>query len=272
MLFTQAKIEEELNTATLDSLPKSLILCGEYGCGRHLLLNRISEKLGVQAKNISGLLKHEYISELYSNPIPEILYIECDDISEKTQNAILKLLEEPPKMAFICILVEDTRKLLGTIVNRCIKWQISPYTRDELSNFTDNEEVLNYARTPGQVLKYSKLDLSGLSELCDKILSCIAKATVPNALSLSSKIEWTNEDTDKYPYKLFVRCLLNSAFKFFVLDDRYFLAYTLAKELCFDMEIPNIDKKKLFENFLVKLKLAVQGEQRSENRGAEVAN
>ena len=118
-----------------------------------------------------------------------IIYLP-EKMNAEAANKLLKLLEEPPETSFICLIAEDEYKLLPTIRNRCVKWQFKRYTREQLETITSNEHVLKYARTPGQIEKYSKSKVDGIEELCEKMFTVIHSAIVPNALSISSKIAW----------------------------------------------------------------------------------
>ena len=168
MVMFQSELTEKLNSTTLDSLPKSLILCGEEGCGRHSFASDIAEKFNLEVENITEKLSFEYIIDIALRTTPFLYIIDCDYITQRDQNAILKLLEEPPKMAFICLIAEDEYKLLPTIRNRCIKWQFYRYTKEQLKTFTTNETVLKYARTPGQIKSYSSFSSNGSPQFGQK--------------------------------------------------------------------------------------------------------
>lgn len=67
-----------------------------------------------------------------------------DKIPPRTQNALLKLLEEPPQGVYFFILCEDEKKLLPTIRSRCEVFNLNPFTHNELTEllkdmgFTEN--------------------------------------------------------------------------------------------------------------------------------------
>ena len=222
------------------------------------MLKELSEKLNIEIENITGKLTPSDIIDIQIDPLQKIFFIECDAIAEREQNSILKVLEEPPKNAFICLLTDSLDKLLVTIVNRCIVWKFRPYTKDELREFTDSDLVLKFARTPGQALKYSSYRLEGIEELCNKIFTAIKKAVVPNALSISNKLAWKASEEDKYDPDLFVNCLYNAAHEMCIKDDRYFDAYILTSQLARDFRILHVDKRRLFEGYLSELKMVIE--------------
>lgn len=260
----QTEIENKLSNTTFKSLPKSLILCGEEGCGRHLLVKEIAEKFNLETVNITDKLDFENISKFQMCTDTRLYYIDCDRITTKAQNAVLKFLEETPETAVICLIVENRNKLLPTIKNRCETWVFRRYTKEELREFTADDSILEYATTPGQVISFTGTNLSGLKELCEKIFKVIHTATVPNALSISNKIAWKSEP-EKYNIKLFYKCLYRTAFELAILDQRYYNAYIETKKLLSNSDILNIDQKKLFEDYLVSLKEVQEAVMKSED-------
>ncbi len=62
-----------------------------------------------------------------------------DKIPPRTQNALLKLLEEPPASVYFFILCEDEKKLLPTIRSRCEVHTLNPFTFSELIRLLESE-------------------------------------------------------------------------------------------------------------------------------------
>ena len=59
------------------------------------------------------------------------IYILEQDMGEPSQNALLKILEEPPEYGAFLILAANAEKLLATIRSRCAELSLSPLTAEE---------------------------------------------------------------------------------------------------------------------------------------------
>ena len=70
-----------------------------------------------------------------------------DKIPPRTQNALLKLLEEPPSGVYFFILCEDENKLLSTIRSRCETFTLTPFTASEIISFLQKEGYTENLKT-----------------------------------------------------------------------------------------------------------------------------
>ena len=61
-----------------------------------------------------------------------IYLIDLNDFTEKQQNQFLKLIEEPSVNVYIALIAESEIGILDTILNRCIKYRLEPYTKAQL--------------------------------------------------------------------------------------------------------------------------------------------
>lgn len=59
------------------------------------------------------------------------IYILDQDMGEPSQNALLKILEEPPDYGVFLILTANAEKMLATIRSRCAELKLSPLTPEE---------------------------------------------------------------------------------------------------------------------------------------------
>lgn len=79
-------------------------------------IKRASGNLGIS--DIRRLQKQLYFMPLKS-PAKIIVLQHADTLTIEAQNALLKILEEPPTNTFIFLLVQTTESLLPTILSRC---------------------------------------------------------------------------------------------------------------------------------------------------------
>lgn len=252
----QQHIIEYIQRKKRDTFPRSLILLGPDGCGKHSVVNMIGEKFQLPVVDISEQLSFEFILQLQERPEPSIYILEADKLTIKNQNMILKFIEEPLKNAFIIVIAETANQLLETVYNRCQKLTFLPYTEEELKQFTDNELVLTIAETPGQIQTMLDNDFEGMLLLAGKMVNKLAEANIANVLTISDKFAYKKEK-DKFDLKVFARIWI------YILktkienepncSPKYFDYYCLVKEWNVKRKAPTISQKFLLENYLVKL-------------------
>ncbi len=59
----------------------------------------------------------------------------ADNMNKNAQNALLKLLEEPPSFVSFILCAESRNKLLDTILSRCVCLKVYPVSADEASDY-----------------------------------------------------------------------------------------------------------------------------------------
>ena len=253
MMIGQSLLLNKLNNLTLDTMPRSLILFGEEGCGKHTYCNLMSDKLGLPLVNITEIISLDYINEMYSRVTPTIYIIEASGISIKEQNMLLKFIEEPLKNSYIIILCESKNSLLPTILNRCNIWNFEQYSREELNSFNVIDSYL-IANTPGQILNLKSVDIEPIVKLVDSIIEKMKNASFTNALSISNKIAFKDEK-DKIPLKLFNKVFLNRlSLKIKENQSSDLLGmYKIVSQYLKDSNVPKIDAKILLDNLIVNL-------------------
>ena len=252
----QDKLLKLIDKQSLDSFPRSLILEGKKGSGKHMLISYISEHLGINNLNITENLDLESINNYYLEVNPILYFIEADNISEKNQNTILKFLEEPLKNSYVILLTVNKYNLLQTIQNRCEVWTLANYSKENLIEFIgenpNKQLLLSIAETPGEIKSLKGLDISKEIEFCNKMIDKMNIAAFPNALTLSKHIAFNNEQ-DLIDISLFVRILRHAISDKIKQGNNYYKFYNLTNQLYKDLNIPNIDKKYLFDNYLTNM-------------------
>lgn len=257
------KILNTINKIT--NLPHSFVLEGAQGSGRHLILNYINEKFfEFDYLDITEDLSEETITNIYLCPQKKLYVVDTSKITQKEQNILLKILEEPFENIYICLLVINSIFLLPTIKNRTIIYKLDTYTKEELLKVASinqievkDEHIRKYLLTPGDILrlKTNNININNIEELADKIVEKIKLASFPNTLSLIDKINYKDE-YDKIDLYLLLR----------VLYVKYIEKYISTKESiyeeCFSKVLKTssslimdqrLDKKKKFTHLLVSL-------------------
>lgn len=257
-LIGQDKIINFIKSNTISTIPRTIMLEGEFGSGKHSLCNIIADMYSLELEDISNDLTFEKIEQITLTVSPKIYVINSSNITVKNENAILKFLEEPLKNAIIIVLTENKYSLLDTIRNRCYVLTLEKYSKDILKQFITNEKdeelFLKICNTPGDIISLQENSLRDMLDLCNKIFTSINRATYANTLSLSNRMAFKDEK-DKFNFILFFKLLNIVAYERVIQNTVNCIAeYQLTSEYLNRLSIRNIDKKMLFENYLLKLK------------------
>lgn len=261
-MLGQNKIINRINNLTLDTMPHSLLILGDKGSGRHTVFNMMVDKLGLPCFDITNKISQDMIDEIYLKVEPIIYLIDINNITVKESNMILKLVEEPFNNAYMVFIGKTWANVIPTILNRCQIWEMERYSEEELKyfmsvlydNYADYLYLIDFCTTPGQILyiKQSGADtVQQMKSMAEKIIDYIGGANFANILTISDKIAFKDEQ-DKWDYDIFVK-VLHKTIKHRMIEsyskplEKMFITTT---QLLKDTEIPHIDKKYLFEDYL----------------------
>jgi DNA polymerase-3 subunit delta' len=86
----------------------------------------------------------------------------AENMTEEAQNALLKVLEEPPTYATIIIITSNKEKLLKTIKSRCSTLRFNGLSQDDINKYFNNESINEH------ILKYARGSIGKIIELKNK--------------------------------------------------------------------------------------------------------
>jgi DNA polymerase-3 subunit gamma/tau len=122
-----------------ETIPHSFLLSGETGCGKTTVGRILAKELGsfggdfreVDSADFRGIdTVRRMISQSQYRPMESgcIVWLidECHKMTSDAQSAILKILEDTPKHVYFILCTTDPQKLLPTIRNRCIHYEMKP--------------------------------------------------------------------------------------------------------------------------------------------------
>ena len=213
IIIGQKKLLQTVNTYNFNNFPRTSLFIGEFGSGRHFIINYLKENIlnNINIKDISDSISDELIDEIYRNPIPMIYLIDLSKMTEKESNIILKFIEEPLNNSFIVLLAESRIGVLNTVLNRCMIFEMDKYSKEELlefnKEFDSNSFVFEIAGTPGKLINFTKNEFNNICSLCETIVDKLEIASYPNTLSILDKLNFKDE-YDKIDIDWFFKILL----------------------------------------------------------------
>ena len=208
------------------SFPRCSILVGPKGSGKKLLAKRIAKQLDAIAVQVDGKVDtvRDVIKLAHTNYNKTVfVFTDAEKMSQTAENALLKLLEEPPNNAFIVITAISEYALLDTVKSRCVIMHMDRYTPDELFDYywslegteflTDGmpneaEVVQAVCETPGEVQQFIKQGVGRVYRYAELVFNNILDVTGANALKIGSQIAFKDEQ-DKIDLLLFFKSFIN---------------------------------------------------------------
>lgn len=129
------------------------LLCskGDLPCGKCLACQKVDllshADLRIYPKNSKSILVddiRDLIENIYLSPVESDKKIfvlkNFSNATIQAQNKLLKILEEPPKNAYIILGVSNVSKVLPTVLSRCKKMRLQPLSPDTLKSILHSED------------------------------------------------------------------------------------------------------------------------------------
>lgn len=183
-------------------LPQSFIISGPATIGKRTLLQALLQKIlpTTQLQTLyswtdetDGIIKISTIRDLQkklqlTNTSDHfiILIKEIDRLTLPAANALLKVLEEPPKGVYFFLTTSKPQNLLPTIVSRCQIYQAAPLS-DEITNQFRQENDLNefsdsiYNGFPGLIVRSNNSeDFKTRIDLAKDLINVINQSSPAN--------------------------------------------------------------------------------------------
>lgn len=138
--------ESIINLLQREDRPHTFLFNGPSGCGKTTLARIVANMLGCgeldfieyNISNMRGIdTAREIITSCQYEPlhgdIRVIVLNECHKATNEFQNAMLEILEEPPKSVYFILCTTDPEKLLKTVRNRTTAYHLSYLKRNEIT-------------------------------------------------------------------------------------------------------------------------------------------
>lgn len=233
---------KEFENKTLLEIPRTCLLCGNDNIIKDYFIKEFLIIYKLEWEDITENISLDYINDIYTRLGYYLYSIDIDKLSIKSQNSILKFIEEPLENSFIFIRTKNIQKLIPTIRSRCYIINLGQFSK-KYNDLINTEE-------DKQFIDIHNYNIDNIRELCNKIFDNIGKATLSNALTLVDKI------SDNYDLIFFSMCLG------IIAEERYaeegnnmrYNQYILSKNLYHNINISTLNKTDLLSNYICELK------------------
>lgn len=183
--------------------PHAFLFTGPSGCGKTTLARIVAKELGVSERDYEELNAANYrgidsIRELVTSStrspwfgeVKAYLLDECHQITRDGQNALLKLLEEPPKHTYFMMGTTNPEKLLPTIKSRCMAFPVESLRRStvqaQLNYVCEQEEAPDTHPTENTLAEIARLCDGSMRQalvMLDQVMDIENEDEVMDALS-----------------------------------------------------------------------------------------
>jgi DNA polymerase III delta prime subunit len=190
-IIGQTKLLSKINA--MEYLPKTLMFLGPAGCGKHTIAKYTAEKFGLDFVEIEESISAQDLEDYMHKTIDTLYLINLNKFTEKQQNFFLKAVEEPTKATYFVLIANSEAGILNTILNRSIKYHLEPYTKEQIeqiTNTTVNDLAFKIFQTPGKLLNLTEQSFNDVMGLANTVVHSINRASYPNALVVSTKINY----------------------------------------------------------------------------------
>ncbi len=203
-----------------NKFPKFVILQGRKGSGKKLLCSWIAEMSNTQFYYMLPDVKvdtiRQMIEDAYTIKDSTLMVIpDADNMSLAAKNAMLKVVEEPPKNIIFIMTLQDINNTLDTIKSRATVFSMNVYKPHEIELYcrekqitTDLELYKEFCDTPGQVDIFYKCDPKAMYEYTQMVIKNIAEVQPANAFKSASKLA-LKAGSDGYDLNLFWKMFIN---------------------------------------------------------------
>lgn len=203
-----------------DKFPRFVILAGLRGSGKKLMTQYIAEQLTATRYeapiSVDGI--RTMIDTAYKVTSPIVFVIaDGDKMSPAAKNALLKVTEEPPQLAYFILTLQSEYNTLDTIRSRAVVFHMDYYSSKEIEEYTRSKHNLSedevavissLCDSPGEVDEVIRYGTPEFRNYVEKVVDNIAEVSDANAFKIGDKLALKSGDSEKFSLRLFWKAFM----------------------------------------------------------------
>ncbi len=259
--------------ASPETLPALIVLSGRWGSGKKTAVEYIRKTVPndgmfkVESNSVAAV--REVIDKSYALG-GRVFYVfqDCDAMRPQARNAMLKVMEEPPKNAHFILTVQTLANVLPTIRSRAFVYEMAPYHIQEIQEYiltlkeADQQFIKSvpviYLQSIGDVAAIigMKENWKEMYDYAQAVVDYIGEATQANTLKIGTRIDIKGEDNAKFPLIRFLWVLHISLSTRFAetRKERYFAALLRTSKAWAELDIFAVNKQNVVDTLLLDLR------------------
>lgn len=186
----------------LHDIPHCFLFCGSKGTGKTTLGGIVANHLKCDPNELyevnSGHFRgidtvRELEKDIRYRPkkgnVRIWIFNECHKWTNDAQNAMLDLMEKCPDHVYLILTTTDPQKLISPLVDRCVKYETTPLTDDEMFDFLIEVVEAENADVPDDILEKIITVAQGGSRAALQLLEQVIDLPIVEMKNVAMKIE-----------------------------------------------------------------------------------
>lgn len=256
-MIGQKQLIKQIDSLIETGFPQFVVITGDKGSGKKTVAEYIASKIAkvhwtLEENKIANI--RQMIEMSYNNYQATLCIIpEGDTLSNAAQNAILKIVEEPPKNTYFIMTVQDINYVLPTIKSRAFILAMQPYTRAEIKEYSkeDNELYEEVCSTPGECDLLQSMDIDEFVDFVDKVVDNLGESSTANILKITNNMAFKEEDKG-YDLKMFFKVFIHECMQ--ETDEVYLRMSIKTSKYLQKLRIKGINKLFLFTDWIIEMR------------------
>lgn len=243
-------------------LPRFMIIVGVKGCGKKTIIKECLSKrfdtVYEVGTTIDAIRDVKEKAQLYAGIKTLYVIADADNMSINAKNALLKLLEEPPRDAYFVMTLMDEGNTLETILSRAIVIPMMPYMSSDIVEYVMTKcgkrvELLErLCSCPGEVDALMD-NVEKFYEYVQKVVNNIDKVSGSNSFKIGANLNLGDDET-KYDLGMFWRAFITECMARLHESTKYAKGVLVTDKYLRNLRQVGINKQMLFDNWLLEVR------------------
>ena len=269
MIGQKELLERIDNLIEENKWPRFVIISGSRGSEKDMLISHIVKKLGciTIGANTSVSDVRQAVTQIQMTKGDTVMCTFCnaDTMSLAAKNALLKIVEEPPKNAYFIMTLESLQNTLDTIKSRATIFNMQPYSLTDIYEYmtlkydlTSEEQniVADICETPGDVDILYEDGISAFDKYVNTVVDYIAEVSGANSFSIAKRIKFKDDD-EGFDLLLFFRAFISKCAIRMAEDViRYAQAIRITTKRMQELNVNGINKQNVFDMWILDIRQA----------------